>query len=128
MGSCEDGAALGNTHAYRVRIGECLFDGSGPTEVYYRDDAWASGLVYIEAGDKQTAVTDNHLVHTAGGVVPAHLLTVGTALLTNDTVTGIRRETSETSDALVSLIYTKSGRFVADGVIVSSYEHWTDPW
>ena len=81
--------------------------------------------MHIEAGDKQTAVTDHHLVHTASGVVPARLVRPGTALLPNDTVTRVRRDDS---DALVSLIYTASGRFVADGVIVSSYEHWTDPW
>jgi hypothetical protein len=123
--SCEDGAFLGSKYAHHLRIGDCLFDGVGATEIYYRDDAWSSGLVYIDAGDKQTAVTENHLVHTAGGVVPARLLTVGSVLLTNDTVTRIRRDTPE---ALVSLIYTTSGRFVADGVVVSSYEHWTDPW
>ena len=92
--SCEDGALLGNASAQQVRIGDCLFDGSGATQVYYRDDAWAPGLVHIEAGDKRTAVTDHHLVHTAdGGVVPARLVRAGTALLPNDTVTS--KDTNE---------------------------------
>jgi hypothetical protein len=81
--------------------------------------------VFLEAGDKRTAMTENHLVHTADGLVPARLLAAGSALLSNNTVTKIWRDES---DALVSLVYTKSGRFIADGVIVSSYEHWTDPW
>ena len=68
--------------------------------------------MHIEAGDKQTAVTDHHLVHTASGVVPARLVRAGTVLLPNDTVTRVQREGS---DAVVSLIYTASGRFVADG-------------
>ena len=83
------------------------------------------GLVYIEAGEKRTAVTHDHLVHTADGVVPARFLTAGAALAANETVTRIW---SDEADASVSLIYTKSGRIVADGIIVSSYEHWTDPW
>ena len=116
-----------------MRIGDCLLDSTGhgnfelsrATEVFFRDDSWASGLVYIEVGHKRTAVTDDHLVHTTAGYVPARLLTVGSALTDNETVTGIWRKES---DANVSLIYTKSGRFVADGIVVSSYGHWTDPW
>ena len=41
-------------------------------------------------------------------------------------VTALERRTD--SDAEVSLIYTTSGRFLADGLVVSSYEHWSDPW
>ena len=64
-------------------------------------------------------------MYTTAGVVPARILTVGSALPTNETVTSVRRNESQ---ALVSMIYTKSGRFVADGAILSSYEHWSDPW
>ena len=123
--SCANASLLNYTSARNVRLGDCLFDGSGATEVYYRDNSWSSGLVHIEAGDKQTAVTENHLVHTLAGVVPARLLTIGAALPSNQTVTDIRRTAS---DVEVSLIYTKSGRIVSDGIVVSSYEHWTDPW
>ena len=56
--SCADGVSLGTTSADRVRIGDCLFDGTGATETYYRDDAWSPGLVLIEFGGKKTAVTD----------------------------------------------------------------------
>jgi hypothetical protein len=64
-------------------------------------------------------------VHTADGVLPARLLTAGSALSSDETVTRIWRDEA---DASVSLIYTKSGRIIADGIVVSSYEHWTDPW
>ena len=123
--SCEDGTFLRRAAAGELRIGDCLFDGAGATEVYYTDGGRAPGLVYIEAGEKRTAVTHDHLVHTADGVVPARFLTAGAALAANETVTRIW---SDEADASVSLIYTKSGRIVADGIIVSSYEHWTDPW
>ena len=86
---------------------------------------WSSSLIHIEFGGKKTSVTDHHLVYTTAGLVPARTLTVGSALLTKETVTSVQREESQ---AMVSLIYTRSGRFVADGAVVSSYEHWSDPW
>ena len=64
-------------------------------------------------------------MYTAGGVVPAWTLRSGSVLLSGETVTSVQREESE---ELVSMIYTRSGRFVADTAVVSSYEHWSDPW
>ena len=41
--SCEDGTFLRRAAASELRVGDCLFDGAGATEVYYTDAGRASG-------------------------------------------------------------------------------------
>lgn len=122
---CGGSAVPVATLARDVQVGDCVLDGDGATQVYFRQPTSSDKVLRISLASGQSLrLTPLHLVPTPSGLMPAHALRQGQVIDAGV----IEAVGPDPQEADVQLLYTISGQVLANDVKVSSYEHWTDEW